>query len=130
MVMNLKGKGLVMLSGCSQSAAINVLRQAQRLSGEDRVHAFIGGMHLTGGTFDPLIPRTLDELVAIAPRWLVLGHCTGCKVTHEIVRRPLDVSLFRDVSQTVVFGTLPVLLQKAYLRSYFYSEPLVGAGVP
>jgi 7,8-dihydropterin-6-yl-methyl-4-(beta-D-ribofuranosyl)aminobenzene 5'-phosphate synthase len=86
-VVNLKGKGLVVLSGCSHSGAINVLRQAQRLTGEDRVHAFVGGMHLTGGIFERLIPRTLDELAAIAPRWLVPGHCTGWKATHEIAHR-------------------------------------------
>ena len=86
-VVNLKGKGLVVLSGCSHSGAINVLRQAQRLTGEDRVHAFIGGMHLTGGIFELLIPHTLDELAVIAPRWLVPGHCTGWKATHEIARR-------------------------------------------
>jgi 7,8-dihydropterin-6-yl-methyl-4-(beta-D-ribofuranosyl)aminobenzene 5'-phosphate synthase len=86
-VVNLRGKGLVVLSGCSHSGAINVLRQAQRLTGEDRVHAFVGGMHLTGGIFEPIIPRTLDELAVIAPRWLVPGHCTGWKATHEIARR-------------------------------------------
>jgi 7,8-dihydropterin-6-yl-methyl-4-(beta-D-ribofuranosyl)aminobenzene 5'-phosphate synthase len=86
-VVSLKGKGLVVLSGCSHSGAVNVLRQARRLTGEDRVHAFVGGMHLTGGIFERLIPRTLDELVAIAPRWLVPGHCTGWKATHEIARR-------------------------------------------
>jgi 7,8-dihydropterin-6-yl-methyl-4-(beta-D-ribofuranosyl)aminobenzene 5'-phosphate synthase len=86
-VVNLKGKGLVVLSGCSHSGAINVLRQAQRLTGEDRVHAFVGGMHLTGGLFEHLIPRTVDELAAIAARWLVPGHCTGWKATHEIARR-------------------------------------------
>jgi 7,8-dihydropterin-6-yl-methyl-4-(beta-D-ribofuranosyl)aminobenzene 5'-phosphate synthase len=86
-VVKLKGKGLVVLSGCSHSGAINVLRQAQRLTGEDRVHAFVGGMHLTGGIFEHLIPRTLDELATMAPRWLVPGHCTGWKATHEIARR-------------------------------------------
>jgi 7,8-dihydropterin-6-yl-methyl-4-(beta-D-ribofuranosyl)aminobenzene 5'-phosphate synthase len=86
-VVNLKGKGLVVLSGCSHSGTINVVRQAQRLTGEDRVHAFVGGMHLTGGIFERLIPETLNELAAIAPRWLVPGHCTGWKATHEIARR-------------------------------------------
>jgi 7,8-dihydropterin-6-yl-methyl-4-(beta-D-ribofuranosyl)aminobenzene 5'-phosphate synthase len=86
-VVNLKGKGLVVLSGCSHSGAINVLRQAQRLTGEDRVHAFVGGMHLTGGIFERLIPRTVDELATIAPRWLVPGHCTGWRAAHEIARR-------------------------------------------
>src|SRR5215204_307715 len=86
-VVNLRGKGLVVLSGCSHSGAINVLRHAQRLTGEDRVDAFVGGLHLTGGIFEQIIPRTLDELAAIAPRWLVPGHCTGWKATHEIARR-------------------------------------------
>ena len=85
-VVNLKGKGLVVLSGCSHAGAINVLRQARRLTGEDRLHAFVGGMHLTGGIFERLIPRTLEKLAEIAPRWLVPGHCTGWKATHEIAR--------------------------------------------
>jgi 7,8-dihydropterin-6-yl-methyl-4-(beta-D-ribofuranosyl)aminobenzene 5'-phosphate synthase len=86
-VANLKGKGLVVLSGCSHAGAINVLRQAQRLTGEDRVHAFVGGMHLTGGIFERLIPRTVEELAEIAPRWLVPGHCTGWRAAHEIAHR-------------------------------------------
>lgn len=86
-VVNLEAKGLVVLSGCSHAGAINVLRQAQRLTGEDRVHAFVGGMHLTGGIFERLIPRTVDELAAIAPRWLVPGHCTGWRAAHELARR-------------------------------------------
>jgi 7,8-dihydropterin-6-yl-methyl-4-(beta-D-ribofuranosyl)aminobenzene 5'-phosphate synthase len=86
-VVHVKGEGLVVLSGCSHAGAINVLRQAQRLTGVESIYAFVGGMHLTGGIFEPLIPQTLDELVAIAPRWVVPGHCTGWKATHEIARR-------------------------------------------
>ena len=86
-VVDVKGKGLVVLSGCSHAGAINVLRQAQRLTGVDRVHAFVGGMHLTGGIFEQIIPQTLDELVAIGPTWVVPGHCTGWRATHEVARR-------------------------------------------
>jgi 7,8-dihydropterin-6-yl-methyl-4-(beta-D-ribofuranosyl)aminobenzene 5'-phosphate synthase len=103
-VVNLKGKGLVVLSGCSHSGAINVLRQAQRLTGEDRVHAFVGGMHLTGGIFESLIPRTLDELTAIAPRWLVPGHCTGWKATHEIARRLPEAYVQTSVGTRLQFA--------------------------
>jgi 7,8-dihydropterin-6-yl-methyl-4-(beta-D-ribofuranosyl)aminobenzene 5'-phosphate synthase len=77
----------VVLTGCSHAGAINVLRQAQRLTGVDRVHALVGGLHLTGGIFEPLIPPTLDELVAIGPTWVVPGHCTGWVATHELARR-------------------------------------------
>jgi 7,8-dihydropterin-6-yl-methyl-4-(beta-D-ribofuranosyl)aminobenzene 5'-phosphate synthase len=103
-VVNLKGKGLVVLSGCSHSGAINVLRHAQRLTGEDRVHAFVGGLHLTGGIFEQIIPRTLDELAAIAPRWLVPGHCTGWKATHEIARRLPEAYVQTSVGTRLQFA--------------------------
>jgi 7,8-dihydropterin-6-yl-methyl-4-(beta-D-ribofuranosyl)aminobenzene 5'-phosphate synthase len=86
-VCNLKGKGLVVLSGCSHAGAINVLRYAQQLTGIQTLHAFVGGMHLTGGQFDAIIPRTVDELAAFAPQVIVPCHCTGWKATHEIARR-------------------------------------------
>jgi 7,8-dihydropterin-6-yl-methyl-4-(beta-D-ribofuranosyl)aminobenzene 5'-phosphate synthase len=86
-VAHVRGRGLVVLSGCSHAGAINVLRQAQRLTGVERIHAFVGGMHLSGPIFEPLIPPTLDELVAIGPTWVVPGHCTGWRATHEVARR-------------------------------------------
>lgn len=86
-VAHVRDRGLVVLSGCSHAGAINVLRQAQRLAGVERIHAFVGGMHLSGPAFEPLIPPTLDELVAIGPTWVVPGHCTGWRAQHELARR-------------------------------------------
>ena len=77
MIVNVRGKGLVVLSSCSHSGAINVLRNAQRVTGVTKIHAFVGGLHLTGGLFEPIIPQTITELVAIGPDWVVPGHCTG-----------------------------------------------------
>jgi 7,8-dihydropterin-6-yl-methyl-4-(beta-D-ribofuranosyl)aminobenzene 5'-phosphate synthase len=86
-VCHVKGKGLVVLSSCSHSGVINVLRHAQRLTGIGQVYAFVGGLHLTGGLFESIIPRTIDELAAIAPGVVVPGHCTGWKATHELARK-------------------------------------------
>ncbi len=86
-VCNVKDKGLVVLSSCSHAGVINVLRHAQKITGVDRVHAFVGGLHLSGGLFEAIIPRTLDELAAINPAFIVPGHCTGWKATNELVRR-------------------------------------------
>ena len=87
LVAHVRDRGLVVLSGCSHAGAINVLRQAQRLAGVERIHAFVGGMHLSGPAFEPLIPPTLDELAAIGPTWVVPGHCTGWRAQHELARR-------------------------------------------
>jgi len=86
-VCNVKGKGLVVLSSCSHSGVINVLRHAQRLTGIEKVHAFVGGLHLTGGLFEPIIPRTIAELAKIAPDVIVPGHCTGWKANSELISK-------------------------------------------
>lgn len=86
-VIHVRNRGLVVLSGCSHAGAVNILRHAQRITGVDRVHGFVGGMHLTGGLFEPIINPTLDEIARIAPDVLVPGHCSGWKAIQEIARR-------------------------------------------
>ncbi len=86
-VVNIQDKGLVVLSSCSHSGAINVMRHAQRITGVDRVYAFVGGMHLTGAVMEPVIPPTIEAVEAIGPAFIVPGHCTGWKATHLLARR-------------------------------------------
>jgi 7,8-dihydropterin-6-yl-methyl-4-(beta-D-ribofuranosyl)aminobenzene 5'-phosphate synthase len=87
LVVNVRGRGLVVMSGCSHAGAVNVMRNARRLTGVDRIHAFVGGMHLTGGTFEGIIPATIDDVAALSPDYLVAGHCTGFRALAEIVTR-------------------------------------------
>jgi 7,8-dihydropterin-6-yl-methyl-4-(beta-D-ribofuranosyl)aminobenzene 5'-phosphate synthase len=86
-VCHVKGKGLLVLTSCSHAGVINVLLHARRLTGVEEVYGLVGGMHLTGGLMEPLIPRTLAELATIAPSVVVPGHCTGWKATHELARQ-------------------------------------------
>jgi 7,8-dihydropterin-6-yl-methyl-4-(beta-D-ribofuranosyl)aminobenzene 5'-phosphate synthase len=86
-VCHVKGKGLLVLTSCSHAGVINVLVHARRLTGVDPIYGLVGGMHLTGGLMEPLIPRTLAELATIGPSVIVPGHCTGWKATHELSRQ-------------------------------------------
>jgi hypothetical protein len=38
-----KGKGLVVLSGCGHRGIVNTVKQAQKLAGTDKIHAVLGG---------------------------------------------------------------------------------------
>src|SRR3989442_5258433 len=67
-IVNVRGRGLVVVSGCSHAGAVNVPRNAQRLTGEQRIIAFIGGFHLTGGLSNPLSPPTVPTLKEIGVR--------------------------------------------------------------
>jgi len=83
-VMRVRGKGLIVLTGCGHSGLINILLHARTLTGGEQIHAVLGGFHLTGGLFDPIIPDTIRELRQFAPSLIVPGHCTGWKATHAI----------------------------------------------
>jgi len=104
MVVNVRGKGLVVISGCGHSGIVNIVRHAQRVTGTSEVLAVIGGFHLTGGLYEAIIPRTVDELAAIAPRYIVPGHCTGWRAIHELARRLPEAYLQTSVGTRFEFG--------------------------
>jgi 7,8-dihydropterin-6-yl-methyl-4-(beta-D-ribofuranosyl)aminobenzene 5'-phosphate synthase len=83
-VANVRGKGLVVLTGCGHSGIVNIVRHAQKLTGETRVAAVVGGFHLNGPVFAPIIPATIEALQAIAPSMIVPGHCTGYEAVRAI----------------------------------------------
>ena len=85
-IVDVAGKGLVVVSGCSHAGAINVLRNAQRLTGRRRVAGFVGGFHLTGAIFEPIIEPTIAAFADLGVERVVPGHCTGWKATHRLAQ--------------------------------------------
>jgi len=83
-VVHVKDKGLVVLTGCGHAGAINTIRQAQELTGVQKVHAVIGGFHLSGPLFEPSIAPTVAALQELNPEMIVPAHCTGWKAVHAI----------------------------------------------
>ncbi len=81
---HVRDRGLVVISGCSHAGIINIIRHVQRVTDISRVHAVVGGLHLTGGIFDERIQRTVSELAALEPAVIVPTHCTGWKAIHNI----------------------------------------------
>jgi 7,8-dihydropterin-6-yl-methyl-4-(beta-D-ribofuranosyl)aminobenzene 5'-phosphate synthase len=84
LILNVRDKGLVVLSGCGHAGVVNIARYARRLTGEQPLHTLLGGFHLNGPVFEPLIPRVLDDLAALHPSMLVPAHCTGWRAQHAM----------------------------------------------
>jgi 7,8-dihydropterin-6-yl-methyl-4-(beta-D-ribofuranosyl)aminobenzene 5'-phosphate synthase len=84
LVMHVRGRGLVVLTGCGHAGAVNIVRHVQRLTGVSRLHALIGGLHLGGPAFEPIIGPTVAALTAAAPDLIVPGHCTGWRAQHAL----------------------------------------------
>lgn len=83
-VANVKGKGLVILSGCAHSGIINTVQYAREITGIDKVFVVMGGFHLTGPDYVSIIKPTTDALKNIGPRYVVPTHCTGRRATMYI----------------------------------------------
>ena len=58
----------------------------EELTGEQKVHAVIGGFHLSGPLFEPIIAPTVAALKELDPALVVPAHCTGWKAVHAIAR--------------------------------------------
>ncbi len=80
-VLHVRDKGLVVLTGCGHSGIVNIVRYAKRLTGVDRVYAILGGLHLRDG---PIVAQTVSALADEAPTVLVPAHCTSWKAQHAL----------------------------------------------
>lgn len=78
---NVRGKGLVVLSGCAHAGIVNTVKHARTVTGIDDVHAVMGGFHLSGADFDSVVTPTTENLKAIDPDYIVPTHCTGRSVS-------------------------------------------------
>ncbi|HEX3955166.1 MAG TPA: MBL fold metallo-hydrolase [Trebonia sp.] len=86
LVVNVRGQGLVVLTGCGHAGVVNIVRHAMRLTGVTRLHAIVGGFHLNGPAFEPIIGPTVTALAELAPSLIVPGHCTGWRAQHALAR--------------------------------------------
>jgi len=98
-----KGKGLVVLGGCSHAGIINTVKQAQKATQTDAVHAVLGGFHLTGAIFDPIIQPTIDEMKSLGPRYVVPMHCTGWKAITQFAKEMPEQFVLNVVGTRYVF---------------------------
>jgi 7,8-dihydropterin-6-yl-methyl-4-(beta-D-ribofuranosyl)aminobenzene 5'-phosphate synthase len=98
-----KGRGLVVLGGCSHAGIINTVRHAQQVTGTDTVHAVLGGFHLSGPVFEPIIGPTIEEMKKIGPDFVVPMHCTGWEAINQFAQEMPAQFVLNSVGTTYVF---------------------------
>ncbi len=82
-VLNIKDKGLFIVSGCSHSGIVNIIHHAVRITGVEKVYGLIGGLHLIEAD-DERIEKTVDALSNMDLELVVAGHCTGLKALSKL----------------------------------------------
>lgn len=105
LAINVAGLGLIVLTGCSHAGVINTIRCAQRITGESRVHAVMGGFHLGfPGIPDSKTDDTIAALRELDARTIAPMHCTGMRATMEIARALPDRFLLNVAGTSVTFA--------------------------
>ena len=99
-----KDRGLVVIGGCSHAGIINTVRHVQKVAGTDTVHAVLGGFHLSGPIFEPILGQTIQEMKKIGPAFVVPMHCTGWKAINQFAREMPEQFVLNSVGTTYVFG--------------------------
>ncbi|MEA2880529.1 MAG: 7,8-dihydropterin-6-yl-methyl-4-(beta-D-ribofuranosyl)aminobenzene 5-phosphate synthase [Hyphomicrobiales bacterium] len=73
---NIRGKGLVVISSCGHVGIVNSVRQAQEVSGIQKIHAIVGGFHL-GPAQPEYLKQVMAEIRKLDPDVLIPMHCSG-----------------------------------------------------
>ena len=74
-------EGLVIVTGCCHSGIVNTITNARKISGVDKIHAVIGGLHLIDAS-EQKLEKSVEALNSVD--WVFAGHCTGFESLHRI----------------------------------------------
>ena len=110
-IVNVKNKGLVIISGCSHAGIINIIKHARKITSVEKIAAVIGGFHLIEAT-DECIEKTVAALDEMDIDLVVPGHCTGLKASAEIAKRlghrfsQLHVGKIIDINRHIGYNNI------------------------
>jgi 7,8-dihydropterin-6-yl-methyl-4-(beta-D-ribofuranosyl)aminobenzene 5'-phosphate synthase len=102
-VINIRQKGLVVVSGCAHAGIINTTHYAQQITGINDVLAIMGGFHLVGKECEPRISQTVEKLKLINPNLIAPSHCTGWKGIRAIAEAMPHAFLWNSVGNLYKF---------------------------
>jgi 7,8-dihydropterin-6-yl-methyl-4-(beta-D-ribofuranosyl)aminobenzene 5'-phosphate synthase len=103
LVANVKDRGLVVVTSCSHRGIVGICRHATRVTGVAKIHAVIGGFHLSGLS-DERITQVVDAFRRFEIDYLVPQHCTGIEAIAAMLHRLPGKVVVTSVGSTFTFG--------------------------
>lgn len=105
LVYNIKGKGLVVVTGCGHAGIVNTVTYAREVTGVEDICAIIGGFHLSGADFDTVIKPTVEALKALNPGYIIPTHCTGRETVNYIEKEMPSQFLLNMAGTRLTFAS-------------------------
>lgn len=104
LVANVRGQGLVVLSGCAHAGIVNTVRYAREVTGVDKIHVVMGGFHLTGPDFASVVDPTIQALKDLNPKYVVPTHCSGRKAIMKMEQNMPESFLLNMAGTKLIFS--------------------------
>lgn len=95
--------GLVVISSCSHCGAMNIMESCRVFTGENRVMAFVGGLHFVDGdwTADE-VARFIEDTRNISPETkFYVGHCTG-DIAKRLLSHHPNITIFSTAQEITI----------------------------
>jgi 7,8-dihydropterin-6-yl-methyl-4-(beta-D-ribofuranosyl)aminobenzene 5'-phosphate synthase len=100
---NVKDRGLVVISSCGHVGIVNSARQAMDVSGVRKVHALVGGFHL-GPAAPDYISQVMADIKTLDPDVIIPMHCSGDNFNQAVRAQMPDKLLLAGTGSRLTFG--------------------------
>lgn len=101
---HVRDRGLVVTTSCGHAGLVNSVRQAQKASGIEKVHAVMGGFHLAPASPD-YVEQIVDTLIKeVDPDYVVPMHCTGANFSYIMTQKYPDRLINSYIGTSFIFG--------------------------
>lgn len=104
-VFHVRGKGLVVISGCAHAGIANTVAYARRVTGIDAIMAIMGGFHLSGQDEERVVRPTVEALKAFDPTYIIPTHCTGRQAVQRIESEMPDRFILNMAGTRLTFNS-------------------------
>ncbi len=94
--------GLVVILGCGHRGLVNTLKHVRNLTGENRIKAVIGGIHLFRASEERLV-RTCADLREMGIERLGVSHCTGFQASAWLSQEFGDIFFLNNAGTRLSF---------------------------
>ncbi len=95
-------KGTVVIFGCAHRGPINTLNHIAKLTGNKKIHAVMGGLHLMYAD-ESKLKKIFSSFRDFGVEKMIVGHCTGFHATVALVNEFGDKIIQNTVGHVIEF---------------------------
>jgi 7,8-dihydropterin-6-yl-methyl-4-(beta-D-ribofuranosyl)aminobenzene 5'-phosphate synthase len=103
LISHVRDRGLVVVTSCSHRGIVGICRHAVRITGVSKIHAIVGGFHLSGLS-EERVARVVDAFREFGVDHVVPQHCTGIEAIAMLYHRLPKQLVVSSVGTRFTFG--------------------------